>query len=43
MTKSKRKPVCPPTGPAYDGRCRGRGRPGGSRRGRRKSPQGGRR
>ena len=36
---AKKKP-CPPTGPAHDGRGRGVGVPGGSRRGRRKVPQG---
>ena len=36
---AKKKPVCPPTGPAHDGRGGGTGVPGGSRRGR-KVPQG---
>jgi len=35
MDNKKKKP-CPPSGPAHDGRGRGKGRPGGSRRGRRK-------
>ena len=36
---AKKKP-CPPTGPARDGRGGGKGVPGGSRRGRRKTPAG---
>ena len=39
MADKKRKP-CPPTGPARDGRGKGKGIPGGSRRGRRRAPQG---
>ena len=41
---AKKKP-CPPTGPANDGRGRGVGVPGGSRRGRRNTriPRGSRR
>ena len=35
-TKPSGSRPCPPTGPAHDGRGRGRGMPGGSRRGRRK-------
>jgi len=33
---AKKKKPCPPTGPAKDGRGKGRGRDGGSRRGKRK-------
>ena len=40
---TKKKP-CPPTGPAHDGRGKGKGMRGGSRRGRNKrTPQGSRR
>jgi len=35
INMAKKKP-CPPTGPAHDGRGKGTGRPGGSRRGKRK-------
>jgi len=40
MTKPKKKP-CPSTGPARDGRGGGAGVPGGSRRGRRRTPRSG--
>ena len=33
---NKKKKPCPPTGPAHDGRGRGRGMTGGSRRGRKR-------
>jgi len=36
IKKRKIKKPCPPTGPAHDGRGKGVGRPGGSRKGRRR-------
>jgi len=35
-TKKRTKKPCPPTGPAHDGRGKGKGMPGGTRRGRKK-------
>ena len=36
MNKSKAKKPCPSTGPAHDGRGKGKGQSGGSRKGKRK-------